>query len=359
MDLDEIRKRINTIDFEILKLLNSRMEFAMRTKKFKKDITDLKREHEVIDYIRKHSQGLIEPEFCKQLFLQIIDESKRIQSENRKLIGFQGEHGSFSEVAARLFDPNLIYISCSKFSEIFEGVETGLLHTGIVPVESTLGGAVTDVNEYLVATDLRIVGEVVLPIHYCLVVLPETRLRDVRVIYSHRLALSHCQQYLKENNLEGRPYHDTAAAAKMLLQERPKASAAIVSEFAADYYNLKILDRNIEDHHDNITRYVILASQMYGEPGDKCSVIFVTQHKVGALLSVLSEFADAGINLTRIESMPNRHDPGNYFFFLDFHGSQNDPQVQEVLTKVQSKTLTYRFLGCYPRARGDNENQIK
>jgi len=359
MDLEDIRKRINTIDFEILKLLNRRMEFALRTRKFKKDVADPKRENEVIDYIRRHSQGLIEPEFCKDLFLQIIAESKRLQSENRRLIGFQGEHGSFSEVAAREFDPNLVYISCGKFSEIFEGVESGLLHSGIVPVESTLGGAVSDVNEYLVETELKVSGEVVIPIHYCLVTLPQTRREDIRVVYSHRLALSHCQLFLDRHELEGRPYYDTAASAKMLLQERPKASAAIVSEFAAEYYNLKIVERRTEDHQNNRTRFVVLTREENAPPaGDKCSIIFVTRHKVGALLEVLNEFAGAGINLTRIESMPNRSDPGNYFFFLDFHGSNRDPSVREVLSRVEAKALDFRFLGCYARARGGNGDNI-
>ncbi|RPJ60525.1 MAG: bifunctional chorismate mutase/prephenate dehydratase, partial [Acidobacteria bacterium] len=101
MDLSDIRKKIDMIDFEILKLLNSRMEYGLRTKKFKRSVTDGKRESEVIDYIQKHSQGLIEPEFCKRLFLQIISETKRLQEESVKLIGFHGEHGAFAEVAAR------------------------------------------------------------------------------------------------------------------------------------------------------------------------------------------------------------------------------------------------------------------
>src|SRR5512136_681863 len=122
MDLSDIRKKIDAIDFEILKLLNSRMEYGLRTKKFKKGITDEKRESEVIEYIRKHAQGLIEPEFCKKLFLHVIAEGKRLQGEDLKLIGFQGEHGSFSEVAAGLFDRGLLCISCDEFREVFEAV---------------------------------------------------------------------------------------------------------------------------------------------------------------------------------------------------------------------------------------------
>lgn len=349
MDLNDIRKKIDTIDFEILKLLNSRMEFALRTKKFKRGITDERRESEVIEYIRKHSQGLIEPEFCKGLFSQIIGESKRLQGENLRLIGFQGEHGAFSEVAARQFDTELIYISCDEFREIFDAVGSGLLHYGVVPVESTSGGTVADVNQLLVETELQIIGEVKTPNHYCLLALPETDPRELRVAYAHRNALSHCQRYLVEHDLEGRPYYDSAGAAKMLLKERPKGSAAIASRFAADYYNLAVIAEQIEDT-ENFTRFLILADGGAESDGNKCSIVFATEHRAGALFRVLKEFADQGINLTRIESMPNRHDPGNYLFFVDFNGSKRDPIVQQALEQVRAMTVLYRFLGCYPEA---------
>ncbi len=352
MTLDEIRKRINTIDFEILKLLNSRMEYALRTKKFKSSVTDPKREHEVIEYIQKHSQGLIEPEFCRMLFSQIIGESKRLQKEEVSLMGFHGEHGAFSEVAARHFDPKLVYISCADLREVFRGVESGLLHFGIVPVESTIGGTVTDVNEYLVETELHVVGELRLPIRYCLLTLPETDPEELRVVYSHRQALSQCQKFLTRSKLEGRPYYDMAAAAKMLVQQRPEATGAISSDFSADFYHLKIVKRDVEDRPGNFTRFLVLATRDGDETGDKCSLVFVAEHKAGALFRILHEFADAGINLTRIESMPNRRDPGNYLFFLDFDGSSRDPKVIEVLERVRSKTVMYRFLGCYKSANG-------
>jgi prephenate dehydratase/chorismate mutase len=347
MDLNDIRKRIDTIDFEILKLLNSRMEFALRTKKFKRGaIADEKRESEVLEYIQKHSQGLIEPEFCKILFLQIITESKRLQRENLRLIGFQGEHGAFSEIAARQFDPSLMYISCNEFREIFEAVDSGLLHYGVVPVETTAGGMIGDVNQLLVETTLEIIGEVKLPIKYCLLAVPETDPREIRVVYSHRSALSHCQNYLSQHDLEGRPYHDSAGAAKMLLRERPKGSAAIASRFAAEFYNLSIIAENIEDQR-NFTRFLILSRDGGQQDGNKCSIVFATEHKAGALFRVLREFADEGINLTRIESMPNRNDPGAYVFFVDFQGSVRDETVQRTLARVKEMTTLCRFLGCY------------
>jgi prephenate dehydratase/chorismate mutase/prephenate dehydratase len=349
MDLSDIRKKIDTIDFEILKLLNRRMEYGLRTKRFKKGITDEKRESEVIDYIRKHSQGLIEPEFCKGLFMQVIAEGKRLQGEDLKLIGFQGEHGAFSEIASRLFDPGLICISCDEYREVFEAVDSGLVHYGVIPVENTLGETVPDVNEFLVDRDLHISGEVKLPIKYCLLALPETDPREIRVVYSSRHALSQCQRFLAERGLEGRPYYDAGGAAKMLLRERPKGSAALASRFAADFYNLAVLNEDVEDHHGNITRFLIL-SKSGGREGNKCSIVFATEHKAGTLFRVLKEFADEGINLTRIESVLNRDDPGNYLFFVDFHGSIGDEAVLRALDRVRAMSRLYKFLGCYPEA---------
>lgn len=349
MDLSDIRKKIDTIDFEILKLLNSRMEYGLRTKTLKKGITDEKRESEVVEYIRKHSQGLIEPEFCKRLFMQVIAEGKRLQSENLRLIGFQGEHGAFSEVAAGLFDRGLICISCDEYREVFEAVDSGLVHYGVIPIENTLGETVPDANEFLVDRDLQISGEIKLPIHYCLLALPETDPHEIRLVYSSRHALSQCQKHLSQRGLEGRPYYDAAGAAKMLLRERPKGSAAIASRFAAEFYNLAILDEGVEDHHTNITRFLIL-SKSGGKTGNKCSIVFATEHKAGTLFRVLKEFADEGINLTRIESVLNREDPGNYLFFVDFNGSIEDPTVQRSLERVQRMTRLFKFLGCYPGA---------
>jgi prephenate dehydratase len=141
----------------------------------------------------------------------------------------------------------------------------------------------------------------------------------------------------------------------MLLRERPKGSAAIASRFAAEFYNLAILNEAVEDHHSNITRFLILAKSG-GNQGNKCSIIFATENKAGALFRVLKEFADEGINLTRIESVLNRDDPGNYLFFVDFHGSIRDQAVLRALDRVRKVTALYKFLGCYPEANEPDPN---
>ena len=352
MTLDEIRKKINTIDFELLKLLNTRMEYALRTTTLKRGITDSKREDQVLDYIHTHSQGLIKPEFCRNLFQQIIGESKRLQGDHLNLMGFLGEHGSFSEVASLSYHPDFFCISCNSVGEIFRGVENEFFDCGIVPVESSLGGTVMEVNEFLADPELemKIVGEIRFPISYSLMTLPDVDPDDIRVVYSSSTTLSHCSRYILENRLEARPFYGTAAAAKMMQKDRPEASAAIASRFCADYYNLKVVGEEIEDNPGNMTRFLIISKKVKLNSGNKCSVVFMTEHRAGALVEILGYFAAAGMNLTRIESMPKRNDPGNYKFFLDFVGSTDDPAVHDILEKIEAETEMFKLLGCYESA---------
>ena len=155
--------------------------------------------------------------------------------------------------------------------------------------------------------------------------------------------------------MEGRPYYDAVGAAKMLLRERPKGSAAIASRHAAEFYNLAVLDDAIEDRHSNISRFLILSKSEGGRSGEKCSIVFATENRPGALFRILAEFAGEGINLTRLDSVLNRDDPGSYLFFLDFHGSIQDGAVQRALERVRVIAPVFKFLGCYPEGKAPAE----
>jgi prephenate dehydratase/chorismate mutase len=355
MELEELRGKIDRIDSEILKLLARRMEYALRTVKVKPGVEDAGREKAVLDSVAKHSKGLIRPEFSQKVFRDIITESKSLQKGSPKLVGFQGEHGAYSEVAVRSAGAGWVPIPCQEFLDVFEGVEKGQLDFGVVPVENSLEGAVTAVNDLLVETDLKIVGEINVPVHHCLLALPDVDYRDIKVVYSHPQALAQCRGFIARNKLEPRPYYDTAGAAMMLANERPKAGAAIASRLCAEIYDLEVLKENIEDHESNNTRFVVLAKEAPGKKGegtkgDKCSIIFSTAHKAGALYGVLKLFSEAGVNLTRIESRPIRKDPGKFAFLLDFEGSDNDAKVAGLLADVRKETATCKFLGCYKGA---------
>jgi len=345
MNSEEIRKKLDKIDFQILKLLDTRMELELKSKKFAKTSDETNREKEFLKKIKSQSRGLIAPDFCEKLYTEIVYETKKLKKNNYKLVAFQGAHGAYSEVAARVWNRELIPIPCNEFSEIFEGIQSGLYDYGVVPVENSSGGVISQVNQLIITTNLFVVGAVELHVHHCLLTLPGTDYRELHVVYSHSQALEQCRQFIVRNKLEPIPYYDTAGSARMLAEEEPKSSAVIASKLAAEIYNLEVIKENIEDFERNITRFLIFSRKESQEDGNKCSIIFSTAHKAGTLFKVLEVFANQNINLTRIESIPNMQ--GSYAFFLDFLGSKNDENVKNALKTVKEITTNFRLLGCY------------
>jgi len=262
MDIQEIRKRIDLIDFEIINLLHRRMEMVLRLRRLKGSISEPEREMEVLGNVRRYSQGIMLPEFAGRLYAEIIDESKRIQQQDLKLIGFQGEHGAYSEVASLAYEPSLMPIPCREFREVFEEVGTGQLDFGIVPVENSLEGAITQVNDLLIETELKIVGEISIPVHHCLLALPDVEYRNLRVVYSHPQGLAQCRGFIARHGLEPRPFYDTAGAARMLSDERPQDAGVIASRLCAGLYHLEVIEEDIEDHESNTTRFVVLEGRV-------------------------------------------------------------------------------------------------
>lgn len=349
MTLEDLRLDIDKIDARILALLNERMEKAILTKKFKTSVEDKSREQFVLDKIRRSSHCLVEPKFSVDIYSFIMSESKRLQSMNFKTIGFQGEHGAYSEVAARALQPQSAKMPCREFSDVFEAVETGLFDYGIVPVENTLGGLVGPVNSILIYTNLKIVAAVDMPVKHCLVCAPGTDHRELRYVWSHSQALAQCRNFLVRNHLEAIPYYDTAGAAKAVAETRPKGVAAIASKFCADLYGLEIIKEDIQDSIHNRTRFFVLSMKDGDDNGDKCSAVFTAGDKAGSLFGVLKVFANASINLTRIESVPDT--PGKYAIFIDFEGSIKDEYVASAVEKVAKLADDFRVLGCYKETR--------
>jgi len=351
MKLEGLHRKISKIDRELLVLLQERMGLALLSRKLQESDGDAPREEDTLERMDRLNLDLVKSSFSRQLLKAIIDESRRLQEEDRSLVAFQGEHGAYGEVASRGLVPEGAYIPCLEFIDVFRGVEDGDFDLGVVPVENSLEGAVTQVNDLLTTTGLKVVGEVKVPVNHCLLATDETDYREIRVVYSHPQALAQCRDFLLRNKLEARPYYDTAGAAKMLARENPKASAAIASALCAELYDLDIIKEGIEDEPSNSTRFLLLSREPYAGRGDKTSIIFAVAHEAGELYGVLKLFAGAGINLTRIASMPLRSDPSNYSFFLDFEGSLADENVATVLGKMQEMTISLKNLGSYPAGK--------
>ena len=348
MKPEGILSKIDKIDRELLVLLQERMGMALRLRKYPEPAGESDEEIDTLGRMERLKLDLVKRSFSRQLLKTIIEESKRLQKEDRHLVAFQGEHGAYGEVASRSLVPAGAYIPCLEFIDVFRGVEAGDFDLGVVPVENSLEGAVTQVNDLLTTTDLKVIGETKVDVNHCLLATDATDYREIRVVYSHPQALAQCRDFLMRNKLEARPYYDTAGAAKMLARENPKAAAAIASSLCAELYDLEIIKEGIEDGPSNSTRFLLLAKEPFAGKGDKTSVIFAVAHEAGKLYSVLKLFAEAGINLTRISSMPLRSDPSNYSFFLDFEGSQEDEKAAGVLEQMEAMTISLKNLGSYP-----------
>lgn len=353
MELEKIRKRIDRIDFEILKLIEERFELELIAGKLKLSISDEEREKKIYENILNAAVSpIISKKFRLNLFEKIISESKNLQWEKIPLIGFQGEHGANSEVAAKIFNPELITIPCKEFKEVVEGVDNGCFQYGILPIENTSEGSIGEANDLLIKTKLFIVGEVKLQIDHSLLTLPETDFKEIRFVYSHPQALAQCRNFISQNNLEPKPFYDTAGAAKWLSQTRQPGSA-VIANISCKQYGLKVIREKIQDEEINLTRFIVISRNRI-ENGEKCSIVFCILDKVGALCNILKIFSENGINLTRIESRPNRKEKGKYIFLVDFSGSAKDKNVRLALEKVKKKTEQFKFLGCYREFRRQN-----
>jgi prephenate dehydratase/chorismate mutase len=346
--VEETRKRMDELDRELIQMLETRVELSSVLAELE-TIDETNEVEQVATNAKERCAGLITVDFVRDIYRRVFSETFRLRGANILKVGFQGEHGAYGEVASRMLVPNASYIPCLEFADVFIGVEMGLFDVGAVPVENSLEGAVTQVNDLLTTTKLSVVGEVKVPIHHCLLAPANVALEDIRIVYSHPQALAQCRQFTLKHRFESRPFYNTAGAAKMIDRERPLGAAAIASELCSKLYGLSIVERDIEDADSNSTRFLLIARDKFEGPGDKCSVILAVKHEAGALKTVLSLFSEANINLTRIASTPRRGDPGNYTFFVDFEGCDQDPKIIQLIEEIDRKTKEMLFLGCYPK----------
>ncbi len=350
MELPAIRKEIDWIDIQLLKLLRERAEMALAAREQKKQIVDAERELEVLRRARGFAGPLLREDYLEELFRSIITESRALEEKEFTFIGFQGEHGAYSEMAARLVFPEGVTVPLPGFREVFAGLAEGRLNLAVVPLENSSEGAIGEVHDLLLEHDLFIRAELYFPIHHQLLALPGTEPRGIRTVYSHPQALGQCRGFIERRNLRTRPFYDTAGAARWLMESRRRDAAVIAGSLCADLYGLEVLLSDIEDEKLNRTRFLVLGKNALEleNKKTKTSIIVSAPHRAGALLEVLEVFAAAELNLTRLESRPHKSDPGNYLFFLDFQGDVSDRETAPVLERLQEKVDLFKFLGSYP-----------
>lgn len=265
-----------------------------------------------------------------------------------KKIGFQGEHGAYSEIAATKFFPDSDLIPMKLFQDIFDALRNDSIDCAVVPIENSIEGSVTEIYDLLLDTEKKISGEIFLKINHCLIALPNST--NVTKVLSHPQALAQCRNYIKKKNLDAMPTYDTAGSVRLIKEKKILDTAAIASMKAAEIYDMKILDQNIEDRRKNFTRFLVLSNQITTPTKtDRTSMIFGLNHTPGSLYSVIQEFNNNKINLTKIESRPTKEKPWEYNFYVDFEGHTEEDNVKKTLNDIEKKCTFIKILGSYRR----------
>lgn len=267
-------------------------------------------------------------------------------------LAYLGPPGTFSEEAALRYAAAAELVPCPTEKAAVLAVESGDAEQAVLPIENTLEGSVTRTVDILVHdTALRIFAELVLPIEMCLIGKPGAEPDDVQVIYSKPEALSQVRYYIERRFPGARQDASLSTAAAVEEMLATEHAVAIGPARAAELYGAQLLERGIEDHAHNQTRFVVVAAKDHGSTGaDKTSIAFAVAHdKPGSLVDVLHEFSDRAINLTKIESRPSREELGIYIFLIDLEGHRSDAAVGEALAAVERKATFFRLLGSYPR----------
>ena len=278
-------------------------------------------------------------------------------------VGFMGPPGTFTEQAL-LSQPDLASADTRPFDsipDVLNGLVTGEVDLGFVPIENAIEGAVNVTQDALAFDlDLRIQREVVLDVQLNLLALPGTQLADIHTVVSFPVAVAQCRSFLREHipDAEIQAATSTAEAARQVGEQRLEGVATISNPLAAELYGLEAIAEAVEDHTGNQTRFLLLARE--GVPGptghDKTSVVvFQRANEPGSLLAILHEFAARNIDLSRLESRPTRRVLGDYCFLLDFEGHIGDEVVADCLRDLKMKQGDIKFLGSYPAAGHEGE----
>ncbi len=343
--LEELRDKLDFIDNKLLELVNERMEIVHQVGLLKAQsggaIYRPEREKAIIDRLESLNKGKLNRTAIEALFLEIFAISRNLELPEN--IAYLGPEGSFTHQAAEgRFGAMSSYISISSIKGIFREVDTKKAKFGVVPIENSSNGIVTDTINSLKEYNLKIVAEVVLDIHHTLASTCD-KIENIKRIYSKDIAFEQCRKFLTNfglNEVELIPIESTTKAAKIAANE--PFSAAICPHVGAKLHNLPILFENIEDKDNNKTRFFIISDFENAQSGnDKTSVLVELPDRQGALVEFLTDFNNAGINLTKIKSHIVE---GNSIFFIDFDGHQKDDNVKDVLEKHKE---TVKVLGSY------------
>lgn len=377
IDLQESRRKIDEVDRQLLELFEYRMQLTSEVADYKRStglpVYDPVREEAKLKELRALTRDEENQTAVVDLFTQIISMSRRRQyaqldhsfqlgftavdrfelDHNTKVMFF-GEKGSYTEQAMlEYFKQEVNGIPGGTFGEIMQAVKEGRAEYGVLPLENSSTGTLSDIFDLLAECDNVIIGEHVIKIEHHLWGLPEAQLSDIKRVYSHRQGLLQCSGFLKQHpGIEQVEFGSTAGCARKIQEEGNPDQAAIASRRAGEAYGLKLLQTSIHNDETNSTRFIIISNRrIYDQGAERTSLCFALPHKSGSLYHMLSHFIYNKINMTRIESRPIAGKAFEYRFFVDIEGSLENPGVKNALHCIELEALEMKILGSFKPVR--------
>ncbi|WP_373098902.1 MULTISPECIES: chorismate mutase [Pasteurellaceae] len=374
LELSEIRRQITQIDRSLLKLLSERHRLAFDVVRSKeatqKALRDVEREQQLLQELVQFAENenyQLEPQYITKVFQKIIEDSvltqqvylqKKLnaQREQRIHIAFLGKRGSYSHLAARSYatryQEEFIELSCSSFEQIFDKVQNGEADYGVLPLENTTSGSINEVYDLLQHTELSLVGELAYPIKHCVLVNEQDDLTKIDVLYSHPQVIQQCSRFIRSLERVHIEYCESSSHAMELVASLNKPNiAALGNEDGGKLYGLRVLQSDIANQENNITRFIVLAKEPVAVSPQiraKTLLLMSTPQQAGSLVEALLVFKRHNISMTKLESRPIYGKPWEEMFYLEIEANINDPATQTAFEELKQYSSYLKLLGCYP-----------
>lgn len=382
MDLLQCRKEIDNIDRELVELFVRRMNVAKDVAAYKKqngmNVYDAERERKLLEKVEE-TAGEEFGDYTRRLYSSILELSRNYQSKElaaasglsqaiknavqntpqlfpeKAVVACQGVEGAHSSAACqKLFEkPSIMY--CQSFESVFQAVEGGLCSYGVVPLENSSAGSVTQIYNLMSEHKFSIVRSTKMQIEHNLLAKPGTAMKDIKEIFSHPQAISQSSDFLSSlgSGVKVTECANTALAAKMVSESDRNDVAAISSELCASQYNLQIVKPYVQNSKNNYTRFICFSKNLEIYPGaDRTSLLIKTPHRAGALYSVIANFYSLGINIIKLESRPIPESDFEFMFYFDIDVSIYSDKLPTIIDQLEYSlgAQNIKYLGSYREA---------
>ncbi|ONI39294.1 hypothetical protein AN639_06345 [Candidatus Epulonipiscium fishelsonii] len=366
-EISGYRTEVDEIDKQLMELFEKRLEMVGKIAICKEQqglmVFDEKREQEILEKNMMKNEKL--SSYGNSFISSLLEISRNYQidsleqrevplSRGNITVGFQGVPGAYGEQALINYFGNSYKTNFyPEFEDVFEALKYEYIDYGVLPIENSTTGSIVQNYDLLKKYGYYIVGETSIKIRHHLLGLKGANMNNLTQVFSHSQGLEQCSKFLKTLPFcKQVAYANTATSAKFVKDSNIATNAAIGSERAGEIYGLEILQENISDAKENVTRFIVVSKyEQSNSICDKMTLIFSIANKIGSLYAVLNQFSNEGVNLLKIESRPVGDGSFSYYFYIDIEGNKEDSNIKKVLGEISKVTQDFKVLGCYKRKK--------